>query len=71
MKDNLGSEVLLRVEALSEDNSATTDSLRALDCNWSTSQWLPIALRRIQTWGSARTTAYPTTVGYGANEGNV
>ena len=29
MKGNLGSEVLLRVETLSEDNFATTDSLRA------------------------------------------
>ena len=28
-KSNLGSEVLLRVETLSEDNFATTDSLRA------------------------------------------
>jgi hypothetical protein len=31
MKGNLGSEVLLRVETLSEDNPATTDSLRAPD----------------------------------------
>ena len=29
MKGKLGSEVLLRVETLSEDNLATTDSLRA------------------------------------------
>ena len=29
MKGNLGSEVLLRVETLSEDNFATTDALRA------------------------------------------
>ena len=37
MKGNLGSEVLLKVETLSEDNFATTDSLRPLDCNWSAS----------------------------------
>ena len=35
MKCNLGSEVLLKVETLSEDNFATTDSLRALDRTWS------------------------------------
>ena len=34
MKGNLGSEVLLMVETLSEDNFATTDSLRALDRTW-------------------------------------
>ena len=36
MKDNSVSEVLLRVDTLSEDNIATTDSLRALDRTWST-----------------------------------
>ena len=51
MKDNLGSEVLLTVEALSEDNFATTDSLRASDCNWSASRCRPEALRCIRTWG--------------------
>ena len=35
MKGNLGSEVLLRVETLSEDNFATTDLLQALDRTWS------------------------------------
>jgi hypothetical protein len=33
MKDNLGSEVRLGVETLSEVNLATTNLLRALDCN--------------------------------------
>jgi hypothetical protein len=32
MKGNLGGEVRLRVETLSEDNSATTDSLWASEC---------------------------------------
>jgi len=36
MKDNLGSEVLLRVETLGEDNLATIDSLQAWDRTWST-----------------------------------
>jgi hypothetical protein len=35
MKGNMGSEVLLRVDALSEDNFATSDSLRASDRTWS------------------------------------
>jgi len=35
MMDNSGSEVLLRVDTLSEDNFATTDSLRALNRTWS------------------------------------
>ena len=51
MKGNLGSEVLLKVETLSEDNIATTDSLWAPDCNWSVSPCQPIALRHIRTWG--------------------
>ena len=51
MKCNLGSEVLLKVETLSEDNFATTDSLRAMDWNWSASQCWSIALCCIQTWG--------------------
>jgi hypothetical protein len=36
MKDNSGSEVLLRVDTLGEDNFATIDSLRAPDRTWST-----------------------------------
>ena len=51
MKVNLGSEVLLRVETLSEDNFGTTNSLRAPGCNWSVSRCRPVALCRIQTWG--------------------
>jgi hypothetical protein len=51
MKSNLGSEVRLRVETLSEDNFATTDSLQAPDCNWSASRCRSMSLRRIQTWG--------------------
>ena len=51
MKGNLGSEVLLRVETLSEDNFATTDSLRALAYTWSAKHLRPLALRRIWTWG--------------------
>jgi hypothetical protein len=51
MKGNLGSEVRLRAKTLSEDNSATTDLLRAPGCNWSASRCRPVALRRIQMWG--------------------
>jgi hypothetical protein len=51
MKGNLGSEVLLRVETLSEDNFATTNSLRAPDCNWSTSRYRLVALHHVRTWG--------------------
>jgi len=51
MKGNLGSDVLLRVETLSEDNFATTDSLRAPAYAWSARQYQPTALRRIRTWG--------------------
>ena len=51
MKDNSGGEVLLRVDTLSEDNFATIDSLRAPDCNWSTSRCWSIALCRIRIWG--------------------
>ena len=50
-KGNLGSEVLLGVDTLIEDNFATTDSLQALGCNWSASRCRPIALHRIQMWG--------------------
>ena len=35
MKGNLGSELLLGTETLSEDNFATTNSLQALDHTWS------------------------------------
>ena len=51
MKGKLGSEVLLRAETLSEDNFATTDSLRAPDHTWSTKRGQPVALRCIRTWG--------------------
>ena len=51
MKGNLGSEVLLRVETLSVDNFATTDSLRALAFAWSARRIWPTALCRIRTWG--------------------
>jgi hypothetical protein len=51
MKGILGSEVLLRVETLSEDNFATTDSLRAPVNTWSTKRCQSVALRRIRTWG--------------------
>ena len=51
MKGNLGSEVFLRAETLSEDSFATTNSLRAPDCNWSASRCRSIALRRIRMWG--------------------
>ena len=51
MKDNSGSEVLLRVYTLSEDNFATMDSLRALAYTWSAKYLWPIALRRIRMWG--------------------
>jgi hypothetical protein len=51
MKGNLGSEVLLRVETLSEDNFTTTDSLWTSGCNWSASPCRPVALRHIQMWG--------------------
>ena len=51
MKGNLGSEVLLRVETLSEDNFATTDSLRAPAYAWSTKRYQPIALCHIRMWG--------------------
>jgi len=47
MKGNLGSEVLLRVETLSEDNFGTTDSLRTSAYAWPTRRYRPIALRRI------------------------
>jgi hypothetical protein len=45
MKGNLGSEVHLGAETLSEVNLATTDLLRAPDCNWSASRCWPGALR--------------------------
>jgi hypothetical protein len=51
MKGNLGSEVLLGVETLSEDNFATTNSLRAPVNTWSAKRCRPTALRRIRTWG--------------------
>jgi hypothetical protein len=51
MKGNLGSEVRLRAEMLSVDNSATIDLLWAPGCNWSASRCQPIALCHIQMWG--------------------
>ena len=51
MKDNLGSEVPIRVDTLSEDNFATTDSLWAPSYTWSMKYLCPIALRHIRTWG--------------------
>jgi hypothetical protein len=51
MKSDSGSEVLLRVETLSEDNFATTDLLRASDRTWSAKCYRPAALRRIRMWG--------------------
>ena len=51
MKGNLGSEVLLKVEALSKDNFATIDSLRAPTYAWSARRNRPMALHRIRTWG--------------------
>ena len=47
MKGNLGSEVLLRVETLSEDNFAIVDSLRAPAYAWSARRYWPPALRHI------------------------
>ena len=38
MKDNSGSDVLLREDTLSKDNFATIDSLRASDHTWSVKQ---------------------------------
>jgi hypothetical protein len=54
MEGNLGSEVRLRAETLSEDNLATTNSLRALAYTWSAKRYRPTALRRIQMWGITR-----------------
>ena len=51
MKGNLGSEVLLRDETLSEHNFATTDSLQAPAYTWSARRYRPMALRHIQMWG--------------------
>jgi hypothetical protein len=77
MKGNLDSEVLLRVETLSEDNFVTIDSLRTLAYAWSARRYRPTALCRIQMWGITKngqgitTCRLPSTVGYKANEGNV
>ena len=54
MKGHLGSEVLLKVETLSKDNFATTDSHRAPDHTWSAMRGQPVALHRIRTWGIIR-----------------
>ena len=54
MKGNLSSEVLLRVETLSEDNFATIDSLQALEITWSVKRCWPTALRQTRTWGITR-----------------
>jgi hypothetical protein len=51
MKDNLGSEVHLGAETLSEVNLATTNLLRALGYNWSASQCWQIVLCRTRIWG--------------------
>ena len=51
MMGNLGSEVLLRAETLSEYNFATIDSLWAPYNTWSVRRGRPIALCHIQTWG--------------------
>ena len=51
MKGNLGSEVLLRVETLSEANFTTIDSLQAPAYAWSARRYWPTALRCIRTWG--------------------
>jgi hypothetical protein len=51
VKGNLGSEVLLKVDTLSEDNFATIDSLRAPAYTWSAKYLWPVALCRIRTWG--------------------
>ena len=51
MKDNSGSEVLLSVDTLSEDNFATIDSLQASAYTWSTKHLRPPALHHIRTWG--------------------
>jgi hypothetical protein len=50
MKGNWGSEVLLRVEALSKDIFATTDTLRAPVYTWSTKRYRHVALRHTQMW---------------------
>jgi hypothetical protein len=78
MKGNLGSEVLLRVETLSEDNPATTDSLRAPDhtlvCQVmmaSSSTPYPNVGDYKGRTGLSPPTAYPLTRGYEENEGNV
>ena len=69
MKSNLGSEVLLRAKTLSEDNFATTDSLRASDHTWSTKRGWPRALRRIRTWGLQRIDRAITTCRLPLNRG--
>ena len=51
MKGNLGSEVLLRVETLSEDNFTTTNSLWAPDHTWSARRGQPTALCHTRMWG--------------------
>ena len=75
MKDNSGSEVLLRVDTLSEDNFATTDSLQAphLVCQviptYSTTPYPNVGDYKGRT-GLSPPAAYPSTGGYEANEGN-
>jgi hypothetical protein len=77
MKGNLGSEVLLSVEILSEDNFVTIDSLRAPAYTWSARRYQPTALPYPNVGdykgriGLSLPTAYPSTVGYEANEGNM
>jgi hypothetical protein len=51
MKGDLGSEVLLGAETLSEDIFATTNSLWAPVNNWCAKRCRPIALCNIRTWG--------------------
>jgi hypothetical protein len=63
MKGYLGCEVHLREETLSEDNSATIDLL------WTGAH---LIYQAISAWtGLSPPAAYPSTVGYEANEGNV
>jgi hypothetical protein len=50
MKGNLGSEVHLRAETLSEDTFGTTNSLRAPAYAWSTQRYWHVALHHTRTW---------------------
>ena len=50
-KDNLGSEVLLWIEILSEGSLVTIDLLRAPVNTWSAKHCRPTTLRRTRMWG--------------------